>query len=309
VIKSEPLSPGTVIDHTYVVKDVLGSGGVATVYRVERMFGEKGDLALKLLENTANLDLERFQRERFILERVESRHVVRLLDFGRPTGGNPYLVLELIPGGSLGSWMNDNRKTSEQVAAWIIDQAICGLLATQIVHRDLKPENFLIAPGRKGDIRWLPGDVDLGATIKVTDFGLAKDHAQGVALTATNIIMGTPRYMSPEQCKSTKKVTISTDIYALGVILYELVAGKVPFDSPDLYELLKMQMECKPEIPDHWSPLFGRIVRRCLEKDPNRRYRSFSGLQAELQAVYHREAPSSFWRRILANPFSRTRPS
>jgi serine/threonine-protein kinase len=153
------------------------------------------------------------------------------------------------------------------------------------VHRDLKPENLLVEADASGKVRFKIGDDKTASIVKVADFGLAKAFDPSLnRLTKTGQIMGTPLYMSPEQCKNTKDVTQRADIYALGIILCELVTGEVPFEADDAYTVMKMHMEVEPKFK-RMDRQMEAVVRRCLQKNARDRYATLEDLRHDLQVI------------------------
>lgn len=162
-----------------------------------------------------------------------------------------------------------------------------GLRASKTVHRDLKPENLLLTPGegRSKTPKLIINDTQKGAVVKVADFGLAREmDISQTRLTHSGQVMGTPVYMSPEQCRSTKKVTSKTDIYALGILFVEMITGKVPFDAPNAYDIMKQHLEEEPKLGR--IPKAPRaVIAKCLEKMPGKRYASLAALERDLCAL------------------------
>lgn len=275
---------GDQIGGRYEVLRKLGEGGAGAVYHCRDLRRGAGEVAVKVLENQA--DHARFRREGRLMQRVRHRHVVALLDRGMHDQRWPYLVLEYMNGGSVRDLLDRRKKLDVVDAAWLIIQTIRGLKAARTVHRDLKPENLLLNKGNKGTgLSVIAGDVEAGATIKVSDFGLAKSREEGsVSLTNTGQVMGTPVYMSPEQCRSTKRVSIKTDVYALGILLYEMVMGKPPFDASNVYDIMAMQCEKEPDLRRVPAALRD-IIRTCLAKKPQHRYPTLAALERDLGVV------------------------
>jgi serine/threonine-protein kinase len=278
------LNKGDTVDAKYLVIKKLGEGGCGSVFRCRHVKKTEDEVAVKVLENAA--DEPRFRRERKVLGTVRSINVIKLLDHGQHDRF-PYLVLEFMEGGSVRDLLNARGKLGAEEAAWVVIQAVRGLRASRTVHRDLKPENLLVDKGQNGrNVPLNVGDTKKGAAIKVADFGLAKNRDPGQTnLTNTGQIMGTPLYMSPEQCRNTRDVTTSSDIYSLGIILFELVVGKPPFDADNAYDI--MAMHCNEELPypQRMDPRVRNIIARCCAKSPKDRYRTLLALERELAKV------------------------
>jgi len=296
-VLSQGFRKGDTISARYQVQRKLGEGGCGAVYRCRDKKRKGEDVAVKILSNPS--DMPRFRREARVMHRASSRHVVKLLDRGVHDQRWPYLVMEFMDGGSVRDLLDRRSKMPPAEAAWILVQALRGIRATGSVHRDLKPENLLLKKGGKGrGYTFMPGDVDDGAVIKVTDFGLAKSsESDSVSLTHSGQVMGTPVYMSPEQCRNTKRVSVKTDIYALGVILYEMVCGRPPFDASNSYDI--MAMHCSEEPNLRRVPNEVRdICARCLQKSPGKRYPSLAALERDLSKVAGLETAgvgASYW--------------
>jgi eukaryotic-like serine/threonine-protein kinase len=244
------------------VKELIGQGGMGAVY-LARQTALDRLVALKLVRprETDPTFAERFVREAKAMARLNHPHVVAVYESGA-AGGLPYLVMEYVDGVTLRDAMRE-RKLSPAEALAIVPQ-ICDALeyahGQGVVHRDVKPENILL--GRDG-------------RVKIADFGLAKvTDPAGVSLTGTRQAMGTPHYMAPEQWEKPGEVDHRADIYALGVVLYELLTGELPlgrFDPPSQ----KIQLDIR----------LDEVVLRALAKEPDRRYQHASDVKTALDAI------------------------
>src|SRR5580700_6154639 len=242
-------------------------------------------VAIKLLHAEALSDgvaAARFAREARTAVKIQSEHVARVTDVGELPNGAPFMVMEYLEGSDLATML-------QQTGALPVGQAVDFLLqasvavaeahALRIVHRDLKPANLFCIQRSDGQ-----------QMIKVLDFGISKlgdaTGAKSAAMTKTSAVMGTPLYMSPEQMRSAKVVDARTDIWALGVILYELVTGNAPFQAESVMELaLNIAQEPPPPLrsvrPDAPAGLEA-VILACVEKDPDRRYANVGELATAL---------------------------
>ena len=277
---------GELIANRYRIIRKLGEGGAGSVYHCRDQRSDS-EVAVKVLDNPS--DASRFKREARVMKGVQDQHVLRMLASGNHQGNLPYMVLEFMRGGSLRDYLDKKKRLSAEESAWIVMMAIRGLRGVRTVHRDLKPENLLIHnPGGGRAVHFEPGNDETASIIKVADFGLAKPvtGSNETSLTRSAAVMGTPCYMSPEQCRSTKRVSFKTDIYALGCILVELGSGTPPYDANNVYDI--MAMHCNKDCP----PQLGRmpkvlhpIAKRCLHIAPGQRYRSLKALEDDLAQV------------------------
>ena len=278
------LKTNDLINGKYTVLKKLGEGGCGSVYRCKLLKGE-GEVAIKVLENAS--DLARFKREAKVLGSIRHQHVVKLLDRGNHER-HPYLVLEYMEGGSVRDLMDKEGKMSAEDAAWVLVQAVRGLRASKTVHRDMKPENLLVGRGigKNGTLKLAVSDIKKGSVIKVADFGLAKAHDPNtLKLTNTGQVMGTPVYMSPEQCRNTRTVTQKSDIYSLGILFYEMIIGKPPFEANNAYDIMAMHCNDAPKYPSRMDPRAKSVIEQCLAKTPKDRYASLYMLEKDLAGI------------------------
>ena len=277
------LDRGDIIDGKYKVVKKLGEGGCGSVFRCQLIRKPEELVAVKLLESPN--DLQRFEREVEVLKTIESPWVVGY----RGTGKHlqfPYLAMEYLAGGSLRDYLEAKKILPVKEAAWIVIMAIRGLRDCKTVHRDLKPENILVSKAASNRIEFLIDNPKKGSVVKLADFGLAKSFdVKRTRLTMTGQIMGTPLYMSPEQCQNTHKVTPQSDIYALGILLFEMVTGDTPFNANDPYTLLKMHNEDDVKYPRSMDQQIQAVIRRCLQKKPEKRYTNLTDLEHDLAII------------------------
>lgn len=271
---------GTVVAERYRVEQLLGEGGMGAVYRAQHIHMQK-DVALKVLHQSMSSNQEvvkRFEREAVAAAKVMHPNVAGASDFGRLSDGSFYLVLEYIRGQSLGDLIDSTGAMEPERACRIAMQIASALSAAHsegIVHRDLKPENVMLPQGEhEGDI------------VKVLDFGMAKmqqtEETAATKLTMHGAVYGTPAYMAPEQAAG-NEVDHRADLYALGLMLYEMVAGRPPFVADQVMALLVKQMtETPAPLPASVPRKLQGIVMKLLEKQPDERYQSADDLIREL---------------------------
>jgi serine/threonine-protein kinase len=304
---------GQIVDGRYEVSAVIGEGGMGTVYEVRHTtLGRR--FALKVLrrdiadaEHTA-----RFIQEAKAAAAIGHPNIVAVSDFGDiviPTVGDParrgprvpYFVMEHLTGISLASLLRAEKTLDADRAAQIVLQCASGLAAAHaagVIHRDLKPDNVFIT--RSGDHEF----------VKLLDFGVAKMVGAG-RLTRAGMVFGTPHYMSPEQAAG-QAVDHRADIYALGVILYECLAGRVPFEADTYMGVLTKHMFATPEPIDRVVPdasrlgALGPVVMRCLAKGPADRFASMAELVAAIEKALD---PSGHGKGSLRPAGRRARPS
>lgn len=276
---------GSLVDGRFEVVSLLGEGGMGVVYRVRhRVLGR--EFALKALR--ADLAREEHLGERFLREAqsaasINHPNVCEITDFGTLSGGRPYFVMELLSGDSLSVLLKQGRfelgrvvLLGEQIA-----RALDAAHRAGVVHRDLKPENIVVERTPTEE------------RVKVVDFGLAQIAGQS-RLTQPGIVFGTPHYMSPEQA-SGGDVDPRADIYALGIMMYEMLTGRVPFEAETYMGVLSKHLYLEPDSPSSVAPDAGigaleGVVLRCLKKRPEDRYASMSALLDDMRGIVRVDA-------------------
>jgi serine/threonine protein kinase len=268
------LAVGQVLDGKYRIVRLLGEGAMGAVFEGENT-RIKRRVAIKVLHAAvaARKDLvDRFEREAQAAGRIGSEHIVEVLDLGELPDGSRYLVMEFLDGQSLSSRIEQYGRLLPAQALPMIRQLLVGLAAAHqagIVHRDLKPDNIFLLKERAGQRDF----------VKIVDFGVSKFsplNGEEAKMTQTGAVMGTPYYMSPEQAKGAKDIDHRSDLFSVGVILYEAVTGRVPFDGETFNELMFKIALQDPPPPESIVPGLdagiGRLIRRALARDPAQRF-------------------------------------
>ncbi len=281
---------GQVVADRYRVLGLLGEGGMGAVYFAEHtLIGRK--VALKRLHPELATDansVARFQREARAAAAIGHRHIVEVLDLGYGADGAPFLIMEYLRGQSLAELLRKEARLAPARACRIVGQVLAALAAvhdSKIVHRDLKPDNVFLVRRR--------ADPDF---VKVLDFGISKmniDDDEGLKLTKTGVMLGTPYYMSPEQARGMKVVDRRVDIYAIGVILYEALSGELPHRAENYHALLLQILAKEPtplaERAPGVPPELADVVHRAMAKNPAERFQSARSMQLAL--VPHGASP------------------
>ena len=267
---------GRLIDQRYDVIDTLGSGGMADVYLArDGVLGR--DVALKVLNRRFSGDwefVERFRREARSAATLSHPHVVPIYDRGEAEDGACYISMEYLPGGTLKDRISRDAPMDPRVAAEVALQIAGALEAAHeagVIHRDVKPQNVLVT--RAGDV-------------KVGDFGIAR--AESASSMTGDAVLGTAAYMSPEQAAG-RPVDSRSDLYSLGVVMYEMLTGETPFAAGDAISAAVRHANEAPTPPQKHNPRVpdaaNALVLRLLAKDPNERPPSASALADELRRL------------------------
>ncbi len=266
---------GNKIDNRYKIKKLIGTGGMAKVFLARDMFLDR-DVAVKLLASSFIDDqesLKRFQREAISTTELSHENIVSIYDVGE--GAHPFIVMEFVDGTDLKTYIKDHYPIPNDTIIDIMSQILNGIEYAHsrgIIHRDIKPQNILM---------------DSSGQVKITDFGIALAVSQH-SITQTNSLLGTVHYMSPEQAKG-GMATQKSDIYSLGIVLYELLTGQVPFsgESPVSIALKHFQedlpdiREQNPNVPQS----LANVVLKATCKDPDLRYDSAYDMRQDLMTV------------------------
>ena len=273
---------GDVLAGKYQVEGILGAGGMGVVVSARHLQLDER-VALKFLRPDAVADEEamtRLAREAKAAVKIKSEHVARVIDVGTLETGAPYIVMEFLEGCDLAAWLRQKGPLPiDQAVEFVLQacEAIAEAHSLGIIHRDLKPANLFVTRRNDGVV-----------SIKVLDFGISKYvNAGDMAGTQTSAIMGSPYYMSPEQMRSSRDVDPTSDIWALGIILYELLAGKTPFMAETFPEVcVRVATEppaslrpVRPDVP----PGLEATITKCLKKDRRSRFRDVADLAFSLR--------------------------
>jgi len=281
---SDPLV-GRVLDSKYQLVERLGEGGMGAVYRAKRLhIGD--EVAVKVLHRNSIVDesaAERFRREARSAAIINHPHVVTIYDFCEARQGcaPAYIVMELVRGESLRAILKREGRLSHERAVALMRDVCAGVGSAHrqgVVHRDLKPDNIIVAsPAGEGERE----------VAKVVDFGIAKLRGLTTELTQAGAVLGTPSYMSLEQCRG-EPADARADVYSIGAMLYEMLTGAPPFRASNLAGLIAKQLtEPPPAFPAslRLNPMLEQVCLRALAKDPDRRQADAAALSRELEAA------------------------
>ena len=275
-------APGDVLDGKYRIERLVGEGGMGQVLAATHLgLGQQVAIKMMLAEKAADTDsVERFLREARAVVMLKSSHIARVYDVAKTPAGVPYIVMELLDGKDLVTVLLESGALPYQDAVDVILQA-CDALAEAhglgIIHRDLKPENFFLSRRRDGTPH-----------VKLIDFGISKIGIEANSksgrriVTQENTVLGSPTYMSPEQVRNSKSVDERSDIWSIGVSLYELLTAAEPFGADSIPEIFVNVLTVTPAAPEtivaDIPPELSAIVMRCIAKDPSARFQTVGEL-------------------------------
>ncbi len=274
---------------SYKLLEPLAKGGMARLYLGRHC--EHGHLAaIKILLEEQSRDKnarQRFRNEASAIASIQHPNVVGLYEFGETEEGEAYLAMEYVEGGDLAKQLKRRGALPIREALHITAQiasALARVHSAGIIHRDLKPSNIMLVARRAGS----------RVNAKLLDFGIAKFLDSSGSITRNGAIVGTPRFMSPEQCRGSDYLDQRSDVYSLGLILYRMVTGRYAFDGNGVVELVDKQLHCNPRSPRRYrstiSPALESLILRCLAKHPGDRYPSMNELVTALWREIARES-------------------
>src|SRR5256885_11541105 len=268
-----------VLGERYKLQDPIGRGGMATIYRGQDLRMDRV-VAIKVLREVYSTDpkfVTRFQREAKAASSLQHPNIVQVYDYGQ-SEGNYFIVMELVEGTDLRRYLRSRGVLAIDRAVIITHDIALGLGAAhrrQIVHRDVKPQNILV--GRDG-------------SIKLTDFGIASAYKDINAdrLTTTGMTLGTVQYYAPDQAQG-EIVNPAADVYALGIVMYEMLTGRTPFEGDTPVAVAMQHIQDAPLAPSQLNPnipsALEEVILRCLEKVPEMRFRDGSQLARALESL------------------------
>ncbi|HEY9732417.1 MAG TPA: serine/threonine-protein kinase [Drouetiella sp.] len=286
MVKSDPLINSLFADK-YFIEQKLGVGGMSVVYRARHEALNK-QFAIKTLHThltSKASSLMRFKQEAQAASRLQHPGIVAIHDYGVTEEGIPYLVMDYVAGESLADLLNESGSLNEDVALEIFKQTVAAIAHAHhrgIVHRDIKPSNIMLNYDEQHNLH-----------VKIVDFGVAKfvESEESAKLTQTGEALGSPLYMSPEQCLG-QPLDSRSDIYSFGCVMYEALVGEPPLKADGVFKIMMKHIndvppgfkEVRPDLPD--SGALERIVFKALAKDPSKRYQRMDDLLADLDGLH-----------------------
>jgi len=295
------IAQGTIVGHRYRIIDIIGTGGMAHVYRAVNLSSRK-IVAIKVLKDEYRNDAEflrRFEREARAVLHLSHENIVRAFDVGE-TDGLPYIVLEYVDGRTLKDIIDENGPMPSRIAVALVVQVLDALDAAHaagIIHRDVKPQNVIVMQSGK---------------VKLMDFGIAREVDANTVTFAGSTVLGSVHYLSPEQAKGLP-VNEGSDLYSAGIMLYEMLTGRVPFDGDTSVAIALKHISENPvppiELTSKVSPALNDVILRALNKDVTRRYDSANEMSAHLRRAL-KEPTGDFARFIpTAKPQPTKKPA
>lgn len=277
--KSTPITP--MLNNRYQLLHTLGTGGMAVVYRAYDQMLER-PVAIKVLRQDFSDDenfRERFRQEARAAANLSHPNIVTVHDFGFDAG-RLFIVMEYVPGTDLKTMIKQRGKFSVEEAVHLFTQACEGIGYAHragLIHCDVKPHNMLVTPDGR---------------LKVTDFGIARALASVAPDEQSDVVWGSPQYFSPEQAAG-QAPSPASDVYSLGIILYEMLTGQLPFNANDPEELARMHRDARPVSPRRYNPqippALEQIIQKVLTKEPSQRYRSADQLGRVVRNILSRQ--------------------
>ncbi len=274
------MQPGDVLLDKYRIEEVLGTGGMGKVVRASHVMLQQQFAIKVLLPHMADSaeTVSRFMREAQATSKLKSEHIARVFDVGRMPDGAPFMVMEYLQGNDLNQILRHHGPQRSQVVCDLMLQACEGMAEAHslgIVHRDIKPSNFFITTRPDGTM-----------LLKILDFGISKTPVGVTELTGAQTVIGTPTYMSPEQMKSGRDADGRSDVWSMGVVMYQMLDGRPPFVGESYPELvLKVGTETPQPIHTQLPPGLMQVIMTCLEKNPVQRQQTVGEL-ARMLAPY-----------------------